>query len=383
MRRPRQGRLLVGGVLGRCHLRLLHPLSQRRPLGAAPHLPAADAQLAPADAAARPEPARLSPLRGLRRRSLRREVCRERHGRLPCLRCAERHPQPEAPHRGRAPDRQARSGDHLLHDQPAARHGALRRHGEEAGRPRRRLAVHQGHGGPAQAAARLRHRQGHQGGVWCRHPRPRARACDDGRDDGEPDEGHRGRRRLCRHGDQLDQSGPWSQSDRESRRDARWHGLRHPGGSRPAAVAEEVLRHGPSPLQRVPVEHHRCGDRDLPESDPGRHDLQHGEPVEAAGRWRQDGRGAGRSAARAQGRRLSAAGHPVEPDRRNAGRLQRDDGALQGADGRVRRPDARLLRAHHRRARPRGHRPGRGAGEEAGDHRAPRRSAAAGMAAPA
>ena len=41
---------------------------------------------------------------------------------------------------------------------------------------------------------------------------------------------------------------------------------------------------------------------------------------------------------------LSAARHPVEPDRRHAGRLQRADGTLQGADRRIRRPHARLLR---------------------------------------
>ena len=45
-----------------------------------------------------------------------------------------------------------------------------------------------------------------------------------------------------------------------------------------------------------------------------------------------------------QGRRLPAAGHAVQPDRRHAGRLQRADGPLQGPHRRVRRPDARLLR---------------------------------------
>ena len=40
-------------MLGRGDLRLLHPLPQRGPLGAAPHLPQADAQLPPPDAPAR------------------------------------------------------------------------------------------------------------------------------------------------------------------------------------------------------------------------------------------------------------------------------------------------------------------------------------------
>ena len=66
--------------------------------------------------------------------------------------------------------------------------------------------------------------------------------------------------------------------------------------------------------------------------------------LKAAGRRRPAARSAGRSPARAQGRRLSAAGDAVEPDRRHAGGLQRADGPLQGADRRVRRPDARLLR---------------------------------------
>ena len=51
-------------MLGRRDLRLLHPLPQRGPLGAAAHLPQADAQLPAPDAAARAEPARLPPLRG-------------------------------------------------------------------------------------------------------------------------------------------------------------------------------------------------------------------------------------------------------------------------------------------------------------------------------
>ena len=76
-------------------------------------------QHAAADAAARPEPARLPPLRGLGGRPVRREGGRERHRRVPRLRRAERHPQPRAApsrpcgrpastRRGRSPTRPAR-----------------------------------------------------------------------------------------------------------------------------------------------------------------------------------------------------------------------------------------------------------------------------------
>ena len=67
--------------------------------------------------------------------------------------------------RGRQAHRQARAGHHLLHRQPAAHHRQLRRDGRAARRARLRLDLHQGHGGAAQAAAGLRHRQGHQEGL--------------------------------------------------------------------------------------------------------------------------------------------------------------------------------------------------------------------------
>jgi methylmalonyl-CoA carboxyltransferase 5S subunit len=59
-----------------------------------------------------------------------------------------------------------------------------------------------------------------------------------------------------------------------------------------------------------------------------------------------------RGPAGAQGRRLSAAGNALQPDRRHAGGLQRDDGPVQGVDRRVRRPDAGLLRRDDGPARP-------------------------------
>jgi hypothetical protein len=55
----------------------------------------------------------------------------------------------------------------------------------------------------------------------------RARARHHRRDDGQPDEGHRGRRRLRRHRDQLDEPRARAQPDREPGRDARGHRLHH------------------------------------------------------------------------------------------------------------------------------------------------------------
>ena len=48
------------------------------------------------------------------------EGCRERHGRLPRVRRAERHSQSEVRGRGREEVGQARAGNDLLHHQPAA-----------------------------------------------------------------------------------------------------------------------------------------------------------------------------------------------------------------------------------------------------------------------
>ena len=169
LRGHRRGRLLVGRVLGRGDVRRLHPLPQRGPLGAAAHLPRADAEQPAADAAARPEPAGLPALRGRRRRPVRGEVGRERHGRLPRLRRPQRRAQRRAT---RSPPSAAwTSTPRAPSATPRAR--CTRSQGYVADGPRPdgaglRLPVHQGHGRPAQAAAGLRHRQGDQG-------RPRAR----------------------------------------------------------------------------------------------------------------------------------------------------------------------------------------------------------------
>ncbi len=61
----------------------------------------------------------------------------------------------------RAAHRQARAGDDLLHHQPAAHHGGIRGNGGAAAGAGLRFHLHQGHGGAAQAATGLRHRQRH------------------------------------------------------------------------------------------------------------------------------------------------------------------------------------------------------------------------------
>ena len=60
---------------------------------------------------------------------------------------------------------------------------------------------------------------------------------------------------------------------------------------------EELLRQDPAALHGVRVQHHRRGDRDLRQPDSRRHDLQHGEPAQAAGRRRPHEGGAGGGAA--------------------------------------------------------------------------------------
>ena len=77
-------------------------------------------------------------------------------------------------------------------------------------------------------------------------------------------------------------------------------GLHHPAQQGPAAEDQGPFRQGPAALRRVRVEVHRRRDRDLRQPDSRRHDLQHGEPAQAAGgrRPREGGarRGARRSA---------------------------------------------------------------------------------------
>ena len=296
LRGHRPGRLLERRVLGRGHLRLLHPLPQRGPLGAAAHLPQADAQLPPPDAAARPEPAGLPPLRGHGRRPLRGQVGRERHGRLPRLRRAQRRPQPPP-----ALDAVRRTGKHAegticYTTSPAAHRREVRRDGRAAQGHGLRLDLHQGHGRAAAAPAGLRHRPRRSRRSAARTRWSTSTSLDHRRHDGQPDEGDRGRRRHRRHVDLLAQPGPRPQPDRGPGRDARGHRLHHPAGQGPAAQDQGPLRQGPPPLRRVRVEVHRRRDRDLRQPDPRRHDLEHGEPAQAAG-GRRPGQGGARRGA--------------------------------------------------------------------------------------
>ena len=130
---------------------------------------------------------------------------------------------------------------------------------------------------------------GDQGRVRRGRPRPRARARDHRRHAGQPDEGDRGRRRLRGHRDQLDEPRAGPQPDREPGRDARGHRLYTTALDMARLLRDQgAFRQDPAALRRVPDRHHRRRDGDLQEPDPGRHDLEHGEPAEAAGRRRPD-----------------------------------------------------------------------------------------------
>ena len=276
---------------------------------------------------------------------------RERHGRLPRLRCAQRPAQPRARAGGGEAHGQARPGHDLLHDQPGAHastsssswrsssgswaadsicikdmaallkpqpaydlvRGIKERCGEDM---RVHVHVHATTGvtlvslmKAIEAGADMR---GHRDQL----AEPRARATTPPR--------------------------PSWRCSRAPATPPRW--------TRNALLRDQgALRQGPPALRRVPVEHHRRGDRDLREPDPRRHDLQHGEPAEAAGRRATASRRCWRRCRSVRKRcRLPAAGHPLQPDRRHPGGLQRADGPVQGPDRRVRRPDARLLRGDRR-----------------------------------
>ena len=257
LRGHRQGRLLVRRVLGRRHLRLLHPLPQRGSLGAAADLPQAACRTRACRCCCAARTCSATATTRTRGRPLRREGGRERHGRLPRLRRAQRHPQPRARHRRRAAapasTPRARSATRVS---PLHTIDALRRDGRAAGRSGLRLDLHQGHGGAAEAAAGLRHRQGHQGGLRRGHARPRPRPRHDRRHAGQPDEGDRGRRRLRRHRHQLAE--PRARATTRPRAWSRcWRAPAYDDAARQGAAAEDqgALRQDPPALRRVPVEH--------------------------------------------------------------------------------------------------------------------------------
>lgn len=211
-------------MLGRRDLRRLYPLPERGPVGAPADLPPTHAEQPSPDAAARSEPAGLPPLRGHGRRQVRREVRRERHGRLPGVRRAQRPAQPRAGHGGGQEGRQARPGHHLLHRLPVARHRGVREAGGSPARHGCAVDRPQGHGRPAQAAARLRHREGHQGDLR-RRPDQRALPRHHGCHARVAHEGHRGRGGRRRHRHLLDLHGSGPQPDRVPGRNAQGNGL--------------------------------------------------------------------------------------------------------------------------------------------------------------
>ena len=350
LRGHRPGRLLVGRVLGRRDLRLLHPLPQRGPVGAA----------AARSASCCPTRRLQMLLRGQNLLGYRhyedgvvdRFVEKAAENGMDVFRVFDALNDIRNLRRAIAAvrtHRQARAGHHLLHGQPAAHRHRLRRDGRAAGRARLRLDLHQGHGGAAEAAAGLRPRQGHQGRLRRGRPRPRPRPRHHRRDDGQPDEGHRGRRRLRRHRHQL----PEPRARATTRPRAWWRCWRAPAyetaldKARLLKIKEHFATIRPRYtefLSNITGVETEIFDSQIPGGMISNMESQ----------LKQQGAGdridevLAEVPARPQGRRLPAAGDAVEPDRRHAGRLQRDDGPLQGADRRVRRPDARLLRRDHR-----------------------------------
>ena len=209
-----------------------------------------------------------------------------------------------------------------------------------------RLDLHQRHGRAAAAAAGVRPGEGDQGAVRGGYAGSCSYPCDDRRNAGFADEGHRGGLRYCGYGGQFAFAGTGTQSDREPDRDAGRHRLRDP--RRPGKRVQRVSKHSPRSARATEVfqREHGRGYGDLQEPDSRRHDLQYGEPAQGPGRRRPLAGGSGRGAAGAQGLRLSAAGDADQPDRGFAGGLQCSHGQIQGADRRVCRPDAGLLRQH-------------------------------------
>ena len=188
-------------MLGRRHLRRGPALSGRGSLGApASHQEARRAHAA-ADAASRSEPRRLPPLRRRRRAPLRLQGGRERHGHLPRLRRAQRHPQLRDRRCGHQGDRQALPGCRRVHHLPGALARPLRGGRPQPGRHGRRLHLHQGHGGAALAVLRRAAHRSPQGRGRC----PSATALPLHRWSGPHDvpQGDRGRRRRHRHRDRA------------------------------------------------------------------------------------------------------------------------------------------------------------------------------------
>ena len=235
-------RLPLARVLGRRHVRRVAALPGRRPLGApAPDQEARRAHAA-ADAAPRPEPRRLPPLRRRHRAPVRLQGGRERHGHLPRLRRPQRHPQLRDRRRGDQGDRQALPGRRRLHDLPGALARPLRRRRARARGHGRRLHLHQGHGGAALAVLRRAARRPPQGRAQGAHPAPlplHRRP----RPDDLP-QGHRGRRGRHRHGHGAARLRQLAAGHRDGRVGAHGYSLRQRPRPREALRDGQVLREG-------------------------------------------------------------------------------------------------------------------------------------------
>ncbi len=154
----RQRRLLVARVLGRRHVRLLHPVPQRGPVGAPPHVPRRGCRTRRSRCccAVRTCWATATTRTRVVDRFV-REGRRQRHRRVPGLRRAERHPQPRsAPSGPCAAPASTRRGRFRYTTSPLHTIDGFVKLAEQLRRAGLRFDLHQGHGGAAQAAAGLR-----------------------------------------------------------------------------------------------------------------------------------------------------------------------------------------------------------------------------------
>ena len=149
-------------MLGRRDVRRVYALSERGSVGEAPSAPQGDAENSAPDAPSRAESSRLQALRGRRGRRVRTAVDQERDQRDPHFRRAQRHAKRGA---GDQVDekirRQGRGGD-LLHAEPGAQRGILRRTRRTARGDGCGHDLHQGYGESAPALRRFLARQGAQ-----------------------------------------------------------------------------------------------------------------------------------------------------------------------------------------------------------------------------
>ena len=121
----------------------------REPVGATADHQAALPQYTAADAAARAEPRRLSPLLRRDREPVRLRVQAQRHRGLPRVRRAERHPKRRGICRGDQGVWRPVRGRHLLHGEPRSHPRLVPRVRAGAQGPRCGHDLHQGHGGHA------------------------------------------------------------------------------------------------------------------------------------------------------------------------------------------------------------------------------------------